>query len=178
MTLFQPLFTALLKSLFDPRIVPFSNRYSSRYSSHRSRRYSARCTTAAVRAHRPRCYSGRRRARRYRAVRYSIFTRRRYRRSADGVCRLADGCTQAHSDDELTEWRARFEHRRQQLQLAHQVALEEASGTAFAEELSDRLLGMPADKHNQLVSDDGRYLCIYLLIYFIYFYLFYLLFFF
>ncbi|XP_064632641.1 probable helicase with zinc finger domain isoform X2 [Lineus longissimus] len=66
----------------------------------------------------------------------------------DGTCRFGSKCSQAHSDDELTEWKERFEYKRQQLQKAKESELH---GNGFADTLMEKW--MNAEAPESVMSD-------------------------
>lgn len=55
-----------------------------------------------------------------------------FRYFGDGTCRFGERCSQAHSDDELKEWKDRFEQRRQE----HAKNMTEC---LYSEQLMERL---------------------------------------
>ena len=81
---------------------------------------------------------------------YVVFCLDRFYR--DGLCRFGDQCTQAHSDEELEEWRKRFEYRRQRLVKAKDS--EMLQGSSFAEQLLERW--MSAQNPELIVSLECR----------------------
>ena len=64
-------------------------------------------------------------------------------------CPFADKCIQAHSHEELEEWRERFKFKRQQLQMAKDKRLH---GNTYPEQLMEKLL--TAEYPKSVVSDD------------------------
>ncbi|XP_046366711.2 probable helicase with zinc finger domain isoform X1 [Haliotis rufescens] len=60
-----------------------------------------------------------------------------------GRCPFGDKCTQAHSEDELNEWKERFKFRKQQLQKARDSQLH---GNTYTEQLMERLTNAESPK--------------------------------
>lgn len=57
--------------------------------------------------------------------------------TANGRCPYADKCIEAHSNEELEEWRERFKFKRQQLQMAKDKHLH---GNTYPEQLMEKLM--------------------------------------
>ncbi|KAK3583585.1 hypothetical protein CHS0354_039403 [Potamilus streckersoni] len=69
-----------------------------------------------------------------------------------GRCPFGEKCTQAHSQEELEEWRERFQYRRQQLQKAREKHL---TGSTFIEQLLEKL--MTTENVNNVVATNVDY---------------------
>lgn len=61
----------------------------------------------------------------------------KFRYKASGRCPYADKCIEAHSAEELEEWKDRFKFKRQQLQMAKDKHLH---GNTYPEQLMEKLL--------------------------------------
>ena len=70
-----------------------------------------------------------------------------YRYFSDGMCKFGQQCSQAHTNEELDEWRQRFEYRKQKVQKAKECRLH---SNTFAEELMERY--MSSDNPYTIVS--------------------------
>lgn len=70
-----------------------------------------------------------------------------YRFAETGKCTLADLCTQAHSREELHEWKERFKFRKNQIKVARDKHLH---GTSYAEQLMEKLVN--AENPKSIVS--------------------------
>ncbi|XP_055954783.1 probable helicase with zinc finger domain [Patella vulgata] len=57
--------------------------------------------------------------------------------SENGRCTFGEKCTEAHSEEELNEWKERFKYRREQLQKAREKLLH---GNSYTEKLMERLM--------------------------------------
>ncbi|XP_041363275.1 probable helicase with zinc finger domain [Gigantopelta aegis] len=66
-----------------------------------------------------------------------------HRYSETGRCPFGEKCTQAHSEEELGEWRERFKFRKQQLQRAKDSHLH---GNTYTEQLLERLVNTESPK--------------------------------
>ncbi|WAQ96244.1 HELZ-like protein [Mya arenaria] len=75
---------------------------------------------------------------------YTLYT-------ANGRCPYADKCIEAHSPDELEEWRERFKFKRQQLQMAKDKHLH---GNTYPEQLMEKLLTAEYPKSVMVASVD------------------------
>ena len=65
------------------------------------------------------------------------------RYSETGRCPFGEKCTQAHSEEELAEWRERFKYRKHQLQHAKDIHLH---GNTYTEQLLERLVNTESPK--------------------------------
>jgi len=54
-----------------------------------------------------------------------------------GKCSFGDKCTQAHSQDELEEWKKRFTFRKQQIKVAREKQLHTST---YAEQVMEKLV--------------------------------------
>lgn len=70
-----------------------------------------------------------------------------------GTCRFGDNCSQAHSDEELLEWKERFEYKKQRMQRAKEDNLQ---SDTYAEQLLQKW--MSADNPETVVGHN-RYPC-------------------
>ena len=66
----------------------------------------------------------------------------------EGTCRFGENCSQAHSEEELTEWKERFERHKKQVQREKQ---DGAHGNAYAENLLQHWIS--AEKKDAVVSN-------------------------
>ena len=62
-------------------------------------------------------------------------------------CNFGDKCTQAHSKEELNEWKERFKFRKQQIKIARDKHLH---GNTYAEQLMEKLVN--AENSKSIVS--------------------------
>lgn len=58
-------------------------------------------------------------------------------------CHLGEKCTQAHSSEELEEWKDRFKYKKEQMKIAREKHLHE---TTYAEQLMEKLVNMDNPK--------------------------------
>ena len=67
-----------------------------------------------------------------------------------GSCRFGTRCTQAHSHDELEEWKERFEYKKQRVQKARENDLH---ANSYAEQLMEKFLS--TEQPETVVSGTG-----------------------
>ena len=70
-----------------------------------------------------------------------------YRYFGEGTCRFGSRCSQAHSEEELDEWKERFEQKKERLTLAKEG---DAQSNNYAEQLMKTW--MNADNPESVVS--------------------------
>ncbi|XP_052069643.1 probable helicase with zinc finger domain [Mytilus californianus] len=72
-------------------------------------------------------------------------------------CHLGEKCTQAHSTEELEEWKERFKYKKEQMKIAREKHLH---GTTYAEQLMEKLVNM--DNPKSLMVQNVEYAKIHL----------------
>lgn len=72
-------------------------------------------------------------------------------------CHLGEKCTQAHSSEELEEWKDRFKYKKEQMKIAREKHLH---GTTYAEQLMEKLVNM--DNPKSLMVQNVEYAKIHL----------------